>query len=111
MSGSGSGSPGNFGGFGKATVDCSQFSFETHISSPDGNVINTLEAGMILTVTLEVENGIEAVQVSHEGRRVGGLVQNADKLKQCLALEYRFTAVIREISGALISIFVQSQGR
>lgn len=110
MSGSGSGGGFGSGGAGGKSVDCENFSFETHIHSPNQFEISKLSVGDILKVTLSVINGVEVVQIVNNSNIVGGLVEQGNKIRQCLELGFHFDAHVRSISGAAVRIFVQSQG-
>lgn len=104
---SGSGSGGGFGSGGSGgVVDCGNFSFETHIHSPDPQEVGQLTVGMVLSVVLEELDGIQVVQVRNGNNVIGGLVDNGPKIRKCLAARYSFSAMVREISGAAVRIFV-----
>ena len=107
---SGSGSSGGFGsgGTGGRGVDCENFSFETHIHSPNPNELPNLSVGIELNVTVAMVDGYEVVQLMLNGRVVGGIVDQGDRVKQCISHGFNFVAKVRKISGALVKIFVQS---
>ena len=104
---SGSGSGGGFGSGGSGgVVDCAEFSFETHIHSPDPQDVGQLAVGMVLSVVLDELDGIQVVQVRNGNSVVGGLVENGPKIRKCLSAGYSFSAIVRGISGAAVRIFV-----
>jgi len=107
---SGSGSSGGFGsgGSGGQSIDCSNFSFETHIHSPVQDEVDKLSMGDILSVELAFIGAIEVVQILNNGNVVGGIVDRGPSLKQCLRDGFEFQAIVRSISGAAVKIFVQS---
>jgi|GEM_PF-4112010 len=79
---SGSGSRGGFGSGGSSgVVDCADFSFETHIHSPDPQEIQLLTSGAILSVVLDELDGVQVVQVRNGNRIVGGLVENRPQIR------------------------------
>ena len=98
------------GGFGSGStggvVDCADFSFETHIHSPDPQEVAVLSVGTVLSIVLDELDGIQVVQVRNGARIVGGLVENGPKIRKCLAAGYSFSAIVRSISGAAVGIFV-----
>ena len=107
---SGSGSSGGFGsgGSGGQSIDCSNFSFETHIHSPVQEEVDKLSVNDVLSVNLAVIGAVEVVQILNGRNVVGGIVDRAPSLKQCLADGFEFEAAVRSISGAAVKIFVQS---
>ena len=107
---SGSGSSGGFGsgGSGGQSIDCSNFSFETHIHSPVQEEVDILSVGDILSVKLAVIGAVEVVQILNNDSVVGGIVDRGPSLKQCLEDGFEFQATVRSISGAAVKIFVQS---
>jgi len=106
---SGSGSSGGFGSGGSGGhIDCSNFSFETHIHSPVQDEVDKLSGGDILSVELAVIGAVEVVQILSKGNVVGGIVDRGPSLKRCLGDGFKFQATVRSISGAAVKIFVQS---
>jgi hypothetical protein len=106
---SGSGSSGGFGSGGNGGhIDCSKFSFETHINSPDPTEVAKLSVGDILEIVLAIRGTVEVVQVLNGSNVVGGIVDRAPSLKQCLDKGFKFTATVRSISGAAVKIYVES---
>lgn len=107
MTGSGSsanfGSPANTG-----QIDCGKFTFETYISSPDPTEVAKLSIGDSLIIELAIRGSIEVVQVLNGSNVVGGIVDRAPSLKQCLEKGFSFTATVRNISGAAVTIYVES---
>lgn len=106
----GSGSSGGFGSgsSGGQSVDCSNFSFETHINSPVPEEVGRLNVGDTLVVELAIRGSVEVVQILSGNNVVGGIVDRAPRLKQCLENGFEFTATVRSISGAAVKIYVES---
>ena len=105
---SGSGSSGDFGSGAGQGVDCSNLSFETHINSPVQGELDKLSIGDVLVVELAVRGSVEVVQVLNGSDAVGGIVDRAPSLKQCLESGFEFKATVRDISGAAVRIYVES---
>jgi len=108
---SGDSSRGSFGSGGTGGVtDCRSFSFETHIHSPNPDEITKLSIGDQLDIDMDTNNGLEVIRlISHDANIVGGILENADRLKACLRQGYAFIATIRSISGAVVTIFITSR--
>lgn len=106
---SGRGSSGGFGsgGSGGQNIDCGNFSYETHIHSPAQEEVAKLSVGDFLSVDLAVIGSIEVIQILNGYDVVGGIVDQGPRLKQCLALGFKFEAIVRSISGAAVKIFVK----
>ncbi len=112
MSGMGSGRGLGPSGAGGRSFDCATFSFETHIHSPQPQNIGSISVGEILEVVLALMNGIQVVQIrKSDGTIVGGLVEKGPRIRECLEAGYIYTATVRDIQGAAVRIFVQSQGK
>ncbi|MCF2828775.1 MULTISPECIES: hypothetical protein [unclassified Pseudoalteromonas] len=112
MSGMGSGRGLGPSGAGGRSFDCATFSFETHIHSPQPQNIGSISVGEILEVVLAIMDGIQVVQIrKSDGTVVGGLVEKGPRIRECLEAGYIYTATVRDIQGAAIRIFVQSQGK
>lgn len=112
MSGMGSGGRSGMGGAGGRSFDCATFSFETYIHSPQPQNIGNISVGEILEVVLAIMNGIQIVQIrKQDGTVVGGLVEKGPRVRECLKAGYIYTATVRDIQGAAVRIFVQSQGK
>lgn len=106
---SGSGSSGGFGfGSGGQNIDCSNFSFETHIHSPFQKEVDKLKVNDVLVVKLAVLDSVEIVQILNGKNVVGGIVDQGPRLKQCLEKGFKFKATVRSKSGAAVKIFVDS---
>ncbi len=112
MSGMGSGRGLGPSGAGGSSFDCATFSFETHIHSPQPQNIGSISVGEILEVVLAIMDGIQVVQIrKSDGTVVGGLVEKGPRIRECLEAGYIYTATVRDIQGAAVRIFVQSQGK
>jgi hypothetical protein len=107
---SGSGSNGGFdsGAGGGRSIDCRNFCFETHIHSPVQAELTNLTVGLVLDVIVSTIGTIEVVQILNNGVVVGGLVDQAPRIKACIENGFNFTATVRSISGAAVKVFVQS---
>ena len=81
MSGSGSGGFGSGGVAGAGGTDCGRLSYETHISSPNPSEVVKLAPGNILSIELRQSRGIDVVQVLNGGNVVGGVVDQAQRIK------------------------------
>lgn len=103
--GSGSGETGGAGGSGGRGVDCANLSFETLISSPNQSEVRKLKVGDILVIELDEDSRI--LQVVKDRNVIGGLVQDAPTLTHCIEQGHQYTATVREISGAKVTIFIQ----
>lgn len=104
---SGSGSGGGYGsGGGGQSIDCSTLSFETIISSPVPEQIQQIDVGDDLGIILTRLGSTEIVQVMNDDQVVGGLVDKAPLIKECLDSGFGFAATVRSISGAAVKIFV-----
>lgn len=108
MSGSDSGYSTGIGGSGNSgTFACDTLAFETLLSSPKADVINKFGIGEILQIAIITTNGIEIVVAIFEGEIAGGLVNNQDRIKDCIDLGFAYTAEVREKNGAKVKVFVK----
>ena len=109
MSGSGSGAfigGGGGGGFGGQPVECDEIQFKTNLASPVEEVVERLEIGAELHLTLEFD-GIQRVVAQFEDDDVGSIIEGLDDLIRCLQLGATFRAEVIAIDDGIVRVEVQ----
>lgn len=96
------GSPGNGG-----TLACDTLAFETLLSSPKAEIIDKFGVGDILQIEIIGTTGVETVVATYDSAVAGGLVNNQDRIKDCIDKGFIYTAEVREKTGAKVKVFVK----
>lgn len=99
---------GSIGNIGGKAVACDAVGFETLLSSPKQEVLDTISVGDTLEIVTYNQNGIEVVVAMAKGNVVGGIVENSEKLKNCIEKGFSYEADVREINGAKVKVFVRN---
>ncbi|OUR62361.1 hypothetical protein A9Q74_05160 [Colwellia sp. 39_35_sub15_T18] len=86
---------------------CSRLVFETKVANADEDLIEKLKEGMLLDVSLVIENGVESVAILFQGQILGGIMSHGAQLKSCLEHGFEFIAVVLSVSMGIIVIKVQ----
>lgn len=86
---------------------CSRLVFETKVANADEDLLDKLTEGMVLDVSLVIENGVESVAILYQGQILGGIMSHGVQLKSCLSNDFEFEAVILSISMGIITIKIQ----
>ncbi|MDQ8195245.1 hypothetical protein QEH59_12470 [Coraliomargarita sp. SDUM461004] len=102
MSGGGSGNGGTRWGGGDFDSPCHSLNVTTQIHSPDEDVVNLLQVGDLLDVTLHVEDGEEAIVVLHKSDTVGAVIH--ERLRDCISAGNAYQAEVIEIEGGVVRV-------
>jgi hypothetical protein len=102
---------GSSGGIGPSIdqkESCEDLSIQTHLSSPNPDIIDRLNEGDILTIRLGGATGpIELV--TDEGKVVGSLVSSRQmKLIECINDGHQYIGEIREIEEGNCEVYIRS---
>ncbi len=103
-----SGSSGGIGPSIGQEESCEDLSIQTHLSSPNPDIIDTLNEGDILTIRLGGATGpIELV--TNEGEVVGSLLSGRQmKLIECINDGHQYIGEIRQIEEGNCEILIRS---
>lgn len=107
MTGSNTGGDFNAGAIGGRISNCGTLSFETHIHSPIPAELAKLKIGDVLDIAVSRIASTVTLQLLNQGSVVGGLIDRAPAIKRCIEKGFNYTATVRAINGAAVTIFVQ----
>lgn len=107
MSGSG-GSGGGGGGFaGPDTIACDRLVINTQLSSPKPEVVDQLDKGTELDVSLESYPGTTVVVAKFNGAVAGGLASpETARLRRCIEQGTNYCATVIDITGGQVRVRV-----
>ena len=112
MSGSGGGGPRPVGsrqvGLGGQSPNCDELRFETNLASPVEEVVERLDVGDELAVSLE--RGVYPRVVTwFEDAEVGSIIERLSDLIHCLQMGSSFHAIVREVDDGIVRVEVQPE--
>lgn len=107
MSGSG-GSGGGGGGFaGPDTIECDRLVINTQLSSPKPEVVDQLDKGFELPVSLETYPGMTVVVAKFNGAVAGGLASpETARLRRCIEQGTSYSATVIDVTGGQVRVRV-----
>lgn len=108
MSGSG-GSGGGGGGFGgpDTIIECDRLVINTQLSSPKSEVVDQLDEGTELDVSLESYPGTTVVVAKFNGAVAGGLASpETSRLRRCIEQGTNYSATVIDITGGQVRVRV-----
>lgn len=109
MSGS-SGSRGSWTDVIRDEVACEQLVIDTQLSSPRAEVVDRLNAGDLLEVSLD-EGRRDVVVVRHQDDLAGGLASpNLGRLRACIEGGTTYQAEVIEVNGGQVRVRVTAVG-
>ncbi len=86
---------------------CSSLVFVTKVANADEDLIDDLNEGMLLDVSLVIENGVESVAILFRDQVLGGIMSHGVQLKSCLSNDFEFEAIVLSVSMGIITIKIQ----
>ena len=101
-----SGSSGSSFGGGFERVDvCEALLFETQLSSPKEEVVDTLSIGSQLEVTITQSGSTTIVAAMWNGKIAGGIAApQVQRLRECILGGTRYHATVLSISGGQVRV-------
>ena len=99
---------GGGGGFGDQPDECDEIQFETNLGSPVEEVVDDLDIGSELDLTLVEVNGIQRVVAQFEGDDVGAIIDRLEDLIRCLQMGADFGATVIAINDGIVRVEVRS---
>jgi hypothetical protein len=110
MSGPGNGNGGNFGGGGGTPdFDCANVSIKTNVISPEHIVLDTVNVGDDLNISLQTATG-PLLAKTKKGKILGSVfTKDPALLIKCINDGYTFKAAILKISGGDVQILITNQ--
>lgn len=108
MSGGGSGREGVGPPPSDGPTDCGALDFETNLTGPDPDVVEGLEEGDVLDVSLLTTDGRRRVVALRDGDIAGAIVTHLTPLLRCLQEGFEFTASVVELDGGNVRVRVRA---
>lgn len=110
-SGGGSGFGGQFGGEDFA-IACDKLTFSTQLSSPQEEVIDTLNIGDELLISIQNQDSQTSVVAIADGHIAGGIASpQIQRLRECIQQGTVYTATVQSINGGQVRIHVHPVGK
>lgn len=104
-----SGGPGSAGGGGGGDqVPCEMLKFDAQLTSPQPAIVQTLEVGDVLDVSIVSLNGQQVLQALKNNVAAGGLIgADASRLRECILSGHAFRAVVLSVNGGQVRVHVE----
>lgn len=102
-----SGSNSSFSGDFEPVNSCEALSFETQLSSPKEEVVDTLSIGSQLEVTITQSGSTTIVAAMWNGAIAGGIAApQVQRLRECILGGTRYFATVLSINGGQVRVRV-----
>lgn len=106
---SGSGGSGYGGGF-EPVDTCDSLFIETQLSSPKDDVIDAINIGDVLDVTIQQAGATTIVVVLHQGQLAGGIAApQVQRLRECISQGTMYDATVISKSGGQVRVRIKPQ--
>lgn len=90
--------------------DCESLVLNTHISSPKEDVVDQVQVGDVLDVSVQMQGATSVVVVLHKGHMAGGLAApQVAKLRECIQKGTVYIATVTEKNAGLIKVRVTAK--
>ncbi|WP_414918707.1 hypothetical protein [Pseudomonas sp. IT-P4] len=102
MSGS---SGGTFSGLPSRETSCESLALETHLSSPREDVVDRIQVGDSLFLSVVAHGSVSTVQVYWNGELAGGIASpSVQQLQNCIGEGFNYIATVTAKNGGEVRI-------